>query len=81
MPTLLRAGSYRLFMFMADCVERHHVHIEGNDGEAKFWLKPVSLAEDVGYSPRELHRIRRIAANHRSVLADAIEGICEQARP
>jgi hypothetical protein len=33
---------------MADCKERHHVHVDGNDGEAKFWLKPVSLARERG---------------------------------
>jgi hypothetical protein len=67
-------------MFMADCKERHHVHVDGNDGEAKFWLKPVSLAENVGYSPREIHRIRRIVADHRSLLIEEIEAICDQAR-
>ncbi len=45
MPTLLRAGPYRLFIFMADCVEPRHVHVEGNGGLAKFWLEPVSLAD------------------------------------
>jgi hypothetical protein len=65
---------------MADCDERHHVHVEGNDGEAKFWLRPVSLAENVGYSPREVHRLRRIVASHRPLLAQAIDEICEQAR-
>ena len=41
MPTLLRAGPYRMFMFASDCVEPRHVHVEGNDGYAKFWLEPV----------------------------------------
>jgi hypothetical protein len=53
-------------MFMSDCVEPHHVHVEGNDGLAKFWLRPVSLAENVGYSPRELHRIRRVVESERA---------------
>jgi hypothetical protein len=79
MPTLLRAGPYRLFMFMADCVEPHHVHVEGNDGLAKFWLRPVSLAENVGYSPREIHRIRQLVASQRMVLIRAIDEICKRA--
>jgi len=57
MPTLLRAGPYRLFIFMYDCSELRHVHVEGDDGLAKFWLQPVSLASNLGYSPRELNRI------------------------
>ncbi len=80
MPTLLRAGPYRLFMFMSDCAEPHHVHVEGNDGLAKFWLRPVSLAENVGYSPREIQRIRRLVTREREVLILAIETVCERAR-
>jgi len=78
-PTLLRAGPYRLFMFMSDCVEPRHVHVEGNDGLAKFWLRPVSLAENVGYSPRELHRIRRVVEGDRASLMEAIDTICGRA--
>jgi hypothetical protein len=80
LPTLLRAGPYRLFVFMADCQERPHVHVDGNEGEAKFWLAPVSLADNVGYSPREIHRIRGIVTSQRSLLTDAFNEICEQAR-
>ena len=79
MPTLLRAGPYRLFMFMSDCVEPHHVHIEGNDGLAKFWLRPVSLAQNVGYSPREIHRIRKVIESERALLIRAIDLFCERA--
>jgi hypothetical protein len=67
-------------MFMSDCVEPHHVHVDGNEGLAKFWLRPVSLAENVGYSPREIHRIRQVVANQRTHLIRAIDEVCEQAR-
>ena len=80
MPTLLRAGPYRLFMFMSDCSEPHHVHVEGNDGEAKVWLRPVYLADSVGYSPREIHRIRAIVDRHRLILIRSFDTICERAR-
>lgn len=80
MPTLFRAGPYRLFMFMSDCQESHHVHVEGNDGEAKFWLRPVSLAENVGYSPREIHRIRKVVESERARLIRAIDTVCERAQ-
>lgn len=81
MPTLLRAGPYRLFTFMSDCVEPHHVHVEGNDGLAKFWLRPVSLAENVGYSPREIYRLRRVIEREQAFLIQAIDDICERATP
>ena len=80
MPTLLRAGPYRVFMFMSDCAEPRHVHVEGNDGLAKFWLVPVSLAENVGYSPREIHQIRKVVESERLLLIRAIDAICERAR-
>ena len=53
---------------------------EGNDGLAKFWLRLVSLAENVGYSPRESHRIRRVVERERMFLTRAIDTVCERAR-
>src|SRR3990170_1802256 len=49
--------------------------VEGNDGLAKFWLRPVSLAENVGYSPRELQRIRMVVERDRAFLIQAIDGL------
>lgn len=77
MPTLLRAGPYRLFIFMSDCHERRHVHVEGADHAAKFWLEPVSLAENLGYSPRQIHRIRAIIERERAALIQEFDAICE----
>jgi hypothetical protein len=65
-------------MFMADCLEPHHVHVDGNEGFAKFWLLPVSVAEHVGYSPREINRIRKVVASHRVFLIRAIDEACER---
>jgi hypothetical protein len=67
-------------MFMSDCVEAHHVHVEGNDGLAKLWLTPVSVADSVGYSLREIHRIKRIVQDDRVALIQAIDTICERAQ-
>ena len=66
-------------MFMSDCAERDHVHVEGNDGIAKFWLRPVSVADHVGYSPRDIHRIRQLVTRERETLILAIETVCERA--
>ncbi len=81
MPTLLRAGPYRLFMFMFDCAEPPHVHVDGNDGLAKFWLRPVSLADSLGYSPREISRIRAIVVRERMTLIRRFDETCQRARP
>ena len=65
-------------MFMSDCVEPHHVHVDGNDGLAKLWLKPVSVANTMGYSLREINRIKRIVQGDRVALIRAIDTICER---
>ena len=80
MPTLLRAGPYRLFIFMADCVEPRHVHVEGNGGLAKFWLDPVSFADSLEYSPREIHRIRALVVHERDALVQAFDSVCQRAQ-
>jgi Domain of unknown function (DUF4160) len=43
MPTVLRVGPYRFFFYASDRAEPVHVHVEGGDGSAKFWLAPVRL--------------------------------------
>jgi len=43
-PTLLRSGPYRFFFYSGDRSEPPHVHVERDDDEPKFWLRPVALA-------------------------------------
>jgi hypothetical protein len=63
--TVLREGPYRFYFFAGDRAEPAHAHVEGNGGEAKFWLQPVALADAWGYSDRELRAIQRIVVAHR----------------
>ena len=53
MPTVLRSGPYRLFFYAGDRDEPAHVHVERDDGEAKFWLDPVRLVRSYGFAPNE----------------------------
>lgn len=47
-PTLLRKNGFRYFFFSRE-ETRLHVHVEGAEGEAKFWLEPqVALAWQSG---------------------------------
>lgn len=43
MPTVLRIGPSRFFFYAGDGNEPPHVHVERDDGEAKFWLEPIRL--------------------------------------
>jgi Domain of unknown function (DUF4160) len=63
-PTVLRQGPYRFYFFAGDRAERRHIHMESADGEAKFWLQPVVLADSWGYSSGELRAIQRIVVAH-----------------
>lgn len=68
MPNVLRLGAYRIFFFSNEGHEPPHVHVESGDNYAKFWLRPVVLAWSVGYTARELRRLRELVEEHREEL-------------
>ena len=70
MPTVLRDGPYRLYFYSHEPNEPAHVHIDRGDASAKFWLTPVSLARNAGFSARELGVLQRLVGAH---CADLIE--------
>jgi hypothetical protein len=53
-PTVLRSGPYRVYFFSHEPNEPPHVHVDRDEQSAKFWLKPVGLALNLGFSPVEL---------------------------
>ncbi len=59
-PTVFRIKGYR-FYFLSNEEERIHVHINCEDGEAKFWIEPiVSLATYYGLNKKKLNEIQKI---------------------
>jgi hypothetical protein len=64
MPTVLKTGPYRVYYFSHDLNEPTHVHVDREPFSAKFWLQPVSLARNLGFSARELRRIQSLLENH-----------------
>jgi len=61
MPTVQNIpGPYRIYFYSFDCNEPMHVHVRREKMVCKFWLDPVALAENHGFSANELNRIRRI---------------------
>lgn len=65
MPTVKEIpGPYRFFFYSFDCTEPRHVHIKCEKMICKFWLDPISLSQNHGYSPRELNRIRKLIETH-----------------
>ncbi|WP_027269050.1 DUF4160 domain-containing protein [Leptolyngbya sp. PCC 6406] len=59
MPTLLIIGPYRFFCYAGDRDEPPHVHVERDQAEAKFWLTPVRLHSNKGFSRKEINRIQK----------------------
>lgn len=64
MPTLLRSGPYRVYFYSHEPNEPPHVHIDRERLSAKFWLRPVSLARNYGFSARELRRLESLVREH-----------------
>jgi len=74
MPTVLRSGPYRVYFFSHEPNEPPHVHVDRDERTAKFWLEPVVLARNLGFSARELTRIEAIVRNNREDLREAWRG-------
>jgi hypothetical protein len=71
MPTVLRSGPYRIYFVSHDLAEPSHVHVDRDDLSAKFWLAPVMLARNLGFTAVELRRIHRLLAEHEPRLLEA----------
>lgn len=70
MPTLLRFGSYRFFCYSGDRDEPPHVHIERDQDEAKFWLSPVRLQTNKGFSRTEINRLQKLVEEYQEQLLE-----------
>ena len=71
-------GPYRFFFYSFDCHEPMHVHVRRDRQHAKFWLAPVELAWNYGFSPRELNEIRRLVVEHEPSIIEAWHEHCGQ---
>jgi predicted nucleotidyltransferase len=71
MPTVLRSGPDRLYFYSHDMHEPPHVHVDRDDQSAKFWLQPVELSRNLGFSAHELRRIQRLIEEHQPTLMEA----------
>ena len=68
MPVLLRKGPYRFYIVAWDRNEPPHIHVERDNGSAKFWMVPVDLASSQNFNQREIRSIRRIVEQNQSEL-------------
>ena len=78
MPTVLRIGPYRFHFYSREDREPPHIHVSRDDYEAKFWLWPVALAVNHGFSAAELRDIERLVQQHCETLIRAYTQFHEQ---
>jgi len=74
MPTVLRSGPYRVYFFSHEPNEPPHVHVDCYEMSAKFWLEPVGLARNYGFSARELRRVEALVRSNQRLLLEAWHG-------
>ena len=77
MPTIQRIpGPYRFYSYSFDCNEPMHVHACRERMTCKFWLEPVALAQNHGFSARELNRIRSTIQDELHTIQEAWDEHC-----
>ena len=74
MPTVLRSGPYRFYFYSHEPNEPPHVHVDRDDLSAKFWLEPVALAGNFGFTARELNTIESLVQANQHQLLEAWHG-------
>ncbi len=70
MPTVLRIGSYRFYFYSHEPNEPPHIHIDKDDSSAKFWLKQVDLASNIGFTKKELNELDKLVTKHQKLFLD-----------
>lgn len=71
MPTVLRWNGYRFYFFSNEGSEPPHIHIDKGGSSAKYWLEPVAMARNLGYSAKELKEIEAEVSQERAAFLEA----------
>ena len=74
MPTVLRTGPYRFYFYSHEPNEPRHIHVDRDDLSAKFWLEPVALAMNFGFSAVELRRVQLVLEANQTAFIEAWNG-------
>jgi hypothetical protein len=70
-PTVFREGGFRFYFFSRE-EPRMHVHVQGQSGEAKFWLEStIELAQYTGLSRHEINEALRLVQEHENDIHSA----------
>jgi Domain of unknown function (DUF4160) len=68
MPTVLQIKGYRFFFFSNERNEPVHIHIEKAESYSKFWLDPLFVAINHGFTSKELREISEIIEKNETLI-------------
>jgi hypothetical protein len=74
MPTVLRLGPYRFYFYSHEPNEPPHIHVDRDNLSAKFWLEPVQLVRNIGFSARDLRKLEQMIIDHHEELQEKWNG-------
>lgn len=74
MPTVLRWGPYRFYFYSHEPHEPPHIHVDRDELSAKFWLDPVALARNFGFTARELSTLQSVIREKQQQFMEAWDG-------
>ncbi|KGQ32719.1 MULTISPECIES: DUF4160 domain-containing protein [Gallibacterium] len=59
MPIVLTYKGYRIYFYSneGEPLEHIHVHVRKADKKAKIWLNPISVANNYGFSTKEMKEL------------------------
>ena len=63
-----------MYFFSHELNEPPHVHVDRGKLSATFWLRPVALARNFGFTAPELRRIRALIEEHRARILEVWHG-------
>ncbi|HAC32516.1 MAG: DUF4160 domain-containing protein [Treponema sp.] len=74
MPKIFVYNGYRFFFFSneGNPLEPCHVHVRKGESLAKFWVgETVSLADNIGFSAKELSDLCKVANENKDKIKEA----------
>jgi len=70
-PTLFRQKGFRFYFFSRE-EPRMHVHVQADDGEAKFWMEPcIELARNHGLSTTAIRDVQQMIEERADEIGNA----------
>ena len=67
----MRIGAFRFFFYANEGQEPAHIHVQTDNKLAKFWLKPVNLANSIGFNAKQLNQLLDLVRENEALFLEA----------